>query len=95
VTAGHDRRTRCFEERIGGWFEGEGRRRVADRAYLRQMNMALALAYSRWIEFADADDAAERMGEWLADVEARAVARRASARAEAIRQARAWFDGCG
>jgi hypothetical protein len=95
VSAGHDRRTRCFEERIGGWFGGEGRRRVADRTYLRQMNMALALAYSKWVEFADDDEAAERMHEWLAEVEARAVARRASARVDAIRQARDWFEACG
>jgi hypothetical protein len=95
VTPGHDRRTRCFEERIAGWFGGEGRRRVADRVYLRQMNMALALAYSKWVELAGDDEAAERMSEWLLEVERRAVARRASARVDAIRQARAWFDACG
>jgi hypothetical protein len=94
VIAGHDRRTRCFEERIGAWFGGEGRRRVTDRAYLRQMNMALALAYSRWLELAEDDAAAETMATWLDEVERRAVARAAGARAEAIRQARDWFDAC-
>ena len=65
---------------------------MPDRAYLRQMNMAIALAASRWNEFAD--DAVARMRAWLAEVERRAVERNAAARVEAVRQARDWFDAC-
>lgn len=86
--------TACFARRIAAWFEHEGREQVPDRAYLRQMNMAVALAASRWNEFADAAEPVARMGAWLAEVERRAVARNAEARVEAVRQVRAWFDAC-
>ena len=42
------------------------------------MNMAVALAYSRWLELDEAD-AIPAMRRWLDEVEARAVTRRASA----------------
>jgi hypothetical protein len=58
------------------------------------MNMALALALSRWLEWASQPDAPARMRAWLDEVERRAVRRRAEARAEAVRLARAWLDGC-
>lgn len=86
--------TRCFSRRVGSWFEEEGRREVGDPAYLRQMNMAVALAASKWNEFAAADDAIPRMRLWLEDVERRAQVRNASARAEAIQRVRRWFEGC-
>jgi hypothetical protein len=79
---------------VAVWFEREGRETVADRAYLRQMNMAIALAASRWNEFAEDADAIPRMHAWLDEVERRALARRAEARAEAIARARAWFERC-
>ncbi len=85
--------TRCLEYHIGEWFSGVGRERVEDRKHLRQMNMAVALAYSRWLELDEAD-AIPAMRRWLDEVEARAVTRRASARAEAIRQVRRWLDSC-
>jgi hypothetical protein len=59
------------------------------------MNMALALALSRWLEWAPDPDARARMRAWLDEVERRAVRRRAEARAEAVRLARTWFDECG
>jgi hypothetical protein len=86
--------TRCFERKVGEWFAGEGRRTVADGAYLRQMNMALALAASRWLEFVEEDEPVARMRAWLDQVEERAERRRAAARLEAIRRARTWFDEC-
>jgi hypothetical protein len=86
--------TRCFERKVGAWFAGEGRRTVADRAYLRQMTMALALAASRWLEMAEEDEPVERMRAWLNQVEERAERRRAAARIEAIQRARTWFDEC-
>ena len=46
--------TRCLERHIQ-WFSGAGRERVEDRKYLRQMNMAVALAYSQWLELDEAD----------------------------------------
>ena len=58
------------------------------------MNMAIALAASRWNEFADDADAIPRMSAWLDEVERRALARRAEARADAIGRARAWFERC-
>jgi hypothetical protein len=58
------------------------------------MNMAIALAASRWNEFAPEPDAVSRMNAWLDEVERRAVVRGADARAEAIRLARGWFADC-
>jgi hypothetical protein len=95
VTDRHDELTRCFEARVAAWFGGVGRRRVGDRAYLRQMNMALALTVSRWLEEAEEPGAPARMRAWLDEVERRAVRRRADARAEAARLAREWFEECG
>jgi len=86
--------TACFAKKVALWFEREGVERVADPVRLRQMNMAIALAASRWNEFAAGEDAVERMGAWLDEVERRAVERRADARAEAIRLVRTWFEDC-
>jgi hypothetical protein len=58
------------------------------------MNMALALALSRWLEWAAEPDAPARMRSWLDEVERRAVRRGAEARAEAFRLAREWLEGC-
>ncbi len=86
--------TACFAARVAAWFETEGRAAVPDRAYLRQMNMAIALAASRWNELAEGPDAVETMQAWLDEVHRRAVARRAEARVEAVDRSRAWFDAC-
>jgi hypothetical protein len=86
--------TACFSQRVGAWFAGEGRASVRDPVHLRQMNMAIALAASRWNEFASHPDAVPRMRAWLAEVRRRAVERNAHARVEAIDRARAWFDAC-
>jgi hypothetical protein len=86
--------TACFAKKVALWFEREGVEQVADPVRLRQMNMAIALAASRWTEFAGDDDAVARMNDWLDEVERRAVVREAGARAEAIRLARGWFNDC-
>jgi hypothetical protein len=86
--------TACFARKVALWFEREGAEQVADPVRLRQMNMAIALAASRWNEFSAEPGAAPRMRAWLDEVERRAVLRKADARAEAIRLARHWFDGC-
>lgn len=91
----HEQLTRCFETKVAAWFGGEGRAAVGDRAFLRQTNMALALALSRWLELAEEPDAPARMRAWLDEVERRAVTRRADARAEAVRRAREWLRECG
>ena len=85
---------RCFAARVAAWFAEEGQAAVDDPACLRQMNMAIALAASRWNEFAAEEDAVERMRAWLDEVRRRAVVRDARARVEAIDRARAWFDAC-
>lgn len=79
---------------MAAWFEREGRDQVADRARLRQMNMAVALAASRWNEFEPEPDAAERMRAWLDEVERRALVRGSAARAEAFALVRSWFEEC-
>jgi hypothetical protein len=86
--------TACFAKKVALWFEREGLEQVADRMRLRQMNMAIALAASRWNEFAPETDAVARMNAWLDEVERRAVVRGADARAEAVRLARGWFADC-
>jgi len=86
--------TECFARMVGGWFERDGAEQVSDPTRLRQMNMAIALAASRWYEFASEPDAVERMRAWLDDLERRAVVRGADARVDAIRLARIWFDEC-
>ena len=86
--------TSCFARKVALWFEREGVEQVADAVRLRQMNMAIALAASRWNEFAAEEDGVGRMRAWLDEVERRALVRHADARAEAIRLARAWFDAC-
>jgi hypothetical protein len=86
--------TACFAKKVALWFERDGTERVADPVRLRQMNMAIALATSRWNEFAAGPDAVLRMNAWLVEVERRAVVRGADARAEAIRLARTWFADC-
>jgi hypothetical protein len=86
--------TACFARKVALWFEREGAEQVADPVRLRQMNMAIALAASRWHEFSAEPGAVPRMRAWLDEVERRAVVRKADARAEAIRLARRWFDGC-
>jgi hypothetical protein len=83
-----------FASKVGSWFERDGAARVSDPIRLRQMNMAIALAASKWNEFARESDGERRMDAWLDEVERRAVVRGADARAEAIRLARAWFDEC-
>jgi hypothetical protein len=82
----------AFARRVGAWFEREGRETVSDRAYLRQMNMAIALAASRWNELAEGPDAPARMRAWLDEVERRAQARGAQARVDAVALVRAWLD---
>jgi hypothetical protein len=84
----------CFGARVAAWFEREGRTRVSDPRYLRQMNMAVALAASRWNEFAGDPDAVGRMRAWLDEVRRRAVARGAEARVEAVDLACSWLDEC-
>jgi hypothetical protein len=86
--------TECFARKVGRWFEREGREQVSDPRHLRQMNMAIALAASRWNELADEPEAVERMRVWLDEVERRAVLRQADARAEAVTLVRSWFEGC-
>ena len=86
--------TACFARKVALWFEREGMQQIADPVRLRQMNMAIALAASRWNEFAAEADAEHRMNGWLDEVERRAVVRKAEARAEAIRLARGWFSDC-
>ena len=86
--------TACFAKKVALWFEREGVERVADPVRLRQMNMAIALAASRWNEFVVEPEAEHRMSAWLDEVERRAVVRGAEARAEAIRLARGWFSDC-
>jgi hypothetical protein len=86
--------TACFARKVALWFEREGRDLVADPVRLRQMNMAIALAVSRWNEFAADQDAVARMRAWLDEVERRALVRKAEARTEAIKLARSWFDEC-
>ena len=58
------------------------------------VHTAIALAASRWNEFAGDPDAVLRMRAWLVEVRRRAVERKAHARVEAIDRARAWFDAC-
>jgi len=89
-----ERTTRCLEARVADWFGGEGRRAVADRVRLRQMNMAIALAVSRWLELPGDGEATTCMRAWLDDVEGRAVRREATARAEAFRLVREWLEAC-
>lgn len=86
--------TRCFAGKVADWFADDGRNEIADPVYLRQMNMAVALAASRWNEFAPEPDALGRMRGWLDEVERRALAREARARAEAFDRARRWFEEC-
>jgi hypothetical protein len=86
--------TACFAGKVARWFEHEGLERVTDLARLRQMNMAIALAASRWNELAAGPAPVARMEAWLDEVERRAVLRNAEARAEAIRLARTWFQEC-
>ena len=86
--------TECFAKKVGRWFERDGTEQVSDPVRLRQMNMAIALAASRWNEFSEAPDAVAHMRAWLEDVERRAVVRGADARAEAIRLALTWFEDC-
>jgi hypothetical protein len=59
------------------------------------MNMAIALAASRWNELEPDADGVERMRAWLNEVERRALVRGAAARAEAVALARSWFEECG
>lgn len=82
----------AFARHVGAWFEREGPETVSDPAYLRQMNMAIALAASRWNEFADQPDALARMRAWLDEVDRRAKARGAEARVDAVARVRTWLD---
>ena len=89
-----DALTRCFSARVAAWFAEEGRATIADPAYLRQMNMAIALAASRWNELAVRPDPVGEMRAWLDEVRRRAVVREARARIEAVDRAREWFEAC-
>jgi hypothetical protein len=79
---------------VAAWFAEEGKATIADPAYLRQMNMAIALAASRWNELAHGPDPVGKMRAWLDEVRRRAVVRRACARIEAVDRAREWFESC-
>jgi hypothetical protein len=72
----------------------EGRAAIPDPAFLRQMNMTVALAASRWNELALHPEPVAEMRAWLDEVRRRAVARDARARVEAVDRARAWLDDC-
>ena len=76
------------------WFAEEGRTLFPDRAYLRQMNMTIALAASRWNELAQRPDPVDGMRAWLDEVRRRAIVRDARARIEAVDRAREWFEAC-
>ena len=80
-----------FAKKVASWFERDGAAQVQDPARLRQMNMAIALAASKWNELEPEPDGEARMDAWLDEVERRATVRGADARAEAIRLARTWF----
>jgi hypothetical protein len=58
------------------------------------MNMAIALAVSRWNELAVGPDPVGEMHAWLEEVRRRAVIRDARARVEAVDLAREWFEAC-
>jgi hypothetical protein len=58
------------------------------------MNMAIALAASRWNELALGPEPVREMRAWLDEVRRRAVARDARARVEAVDLARGWFEAC-
>jgi hypothetical protein len=58
------------------------------------MNMAIALAASRWNELAVGPEPVAEMRAWLDEVRRRAVVRGARARIEAVDRAREWFEGC-
>jgi hypothetical protein len=94
ASVSEDALTACFSARVAAWFAGGGRAEIEDPVYLRQMNMAVALAASRWNEFAEGENAVGRMRAWLDEVERRAVVRNANARVDAIRHARGWFEAC-
>jgi hypothetical protein len=85
----------AFERELGRWFSHEALEPHPDPlgadpvTYRRQMNMALALAASKWLELGRDEP---RMRAWIARTEARAEARRAAARAEAMRLAARWLD---
>jgi hypothetical protein len=79
---------------VAAWFANEGRAEIADLAYLRKMNMTIALAASRWNEFSRGQDPLERMRAWLDEVRRRAVVRDARARIDAVDRSRGWFDAC-
>jgi hypothetical protein len=89
-----DALTECLARRVGAWFEHEGRDAVEDAVFLRQMNMAIALAASRWNELAGEPQPVERMRAWLDEVRRRADVRGTEARIEAFDRARGWFDEC-
>ena len=89
-----DALTTCFSARVATWFAEEGRAAIADPAYLRQMNMAIALSVSRWNELAAGPDPVGEMRAWLDEVRRRAVVREARARVEAVDRAREWFEAC-
>lgn len=92
---------RCFAAKIAAWFERQhagahgSPRSVEALVWARQTNMALALAVSKWLEYESLEDEPlARMRDWIAQTLARAEARRADARADAMRRAAAWLDDC-
>jgi hypothetical protein len=58
------------------------------------MNMAIALAASRWNELALGPDPIGEMRAWLDEVHRRAEVRGARARVDAVELAREWFEAC-
>jgi hypothetical protein len=58
------------------------------------MNMAVALAASRWNELALNPEPVAEMRAWLDEVRRRAVVRDARARVDAVDLTRAWLDDC-
>lgn len=94
---------RCFADKLAAWFAGEActphpapRGGTDPVTYRRQMNMAIALAASKWMEFRaeDAVEAPARLHGWLGETAARAERRGAAARLEAVRLVAAWLDEC-
>lgn len=83
-----------LEQELGRWFAGAalephpaplGTDAVT---YRRQMNMAIALAASKWLELGRDE---QRMRAWIAATAARAESRGAAARAEAMRLVADWL----
>lgn len=91
--------TRDLTDKFAAWLDTEARRLLnyatpADLRAHRQRTMALALALARWTEYASLSpaDAIPTMHRWLDQTQARAEARGAAPRAEAVALFRAWLS---